>query len=46
VARRFFNTSVPFASAGAYVNFMTADEAGRVAAAYGPNYARLLWDFQ
>jgi FAD/FMN-containing dehydrogenase len=41
-ARRFFNASAPFASAGAYVNFMTADEAERVAAAYGPNYARLV----
>jgi FAD/FMN-containing dehydrogenase len=40
-AREFFNASAPYASAGAYVNFMTADEGDRVAAAYGPNYERL-----
>jgi len=41
-AREFFNASAPYASAGAYVNFMTEDEGGRVAAAYGSNYGRLL----
>jgi FAD/FMN-containing dehydrogenase len=40
-ARAFFEASAPYASAGAYVNFMTADEGERVAAAYGANYARL-----
>jgi FAD/FMN-containing dehydrogenase len=40
-AREFFNASKPYASAGAYVNFMTADEADRVATAYGDNYSRL-----
>lgn len=40
-ARDFFKASAPYASSGAYVNFMTADEADRVAAAYGENYARL-----
>ncbi len=40
-ARKFFKASAPYASSGAYVNFMTADEADRVAAAYGANYARL-----
>ncbi|MDP2312196.1 MAG: FAD-binding oxidoreductase [Pseudomonadota bacterium] len=40
-ARDFFQASAPFASGGAYVNFLTADEGGRVRAAYGPNYARL-----
>ncbi len=40
-AREFFKASAPYASSGAYVNFMTADEADRVAAAYGANYARL-----
>jgi FAD/FMN-containing dehydrogenase len=40
-ARRFFKASAPFASAGAYVNFMTEDEGDRVAAAYGANYERL-----
>jgi FAD/FMN-containing dehydrogenase len=40
-ARSFFNAATPYASAGAYVNFMTADEGDRVAAAYGANYQRL-----
>ena len=30
-----------YASAGAYVNFMTGEEGDRVAAAYGANYDRL-----
>jgi FAD/FMN-containing dehydrogenase len=41
-ARAFFDASAPYASAGAYVNFMTADESARVAAAYGSNYQRLV----
>jgi FAD/FMN-containing dehydrogenase len=40
-AREFFQASTPYASAGAYVNFMTADEGDRIAAAYGANYPRL-----
>jgi FAD/FMN-containing dehydrogenase len=40
-ARDFFKASAPYASAGAYVNFMTEDEADRIAAAYGSNFARL-----
>jgi len=40
-ARKFFEAAKPFASGGAYVNFMTADEGDRVRAAYGANYARL-----
>ena len=40
-ARAFFKASAPYASAGAYVNFMTEDEGDRVVAAYGANYARL-----
>jgi len=40
-ARDFFQASSPYASAGAYVNFMTEDESGRVASAYASNYARL-----
>jgi FAD/FMN-containing dehydrogenase len=40
-ARDFFKASAPFASSGAYVNFMTAEEGARVRAAYGPNYERL-----
>ena len=41
-ARAFFKASAPYASGGAYVNFMTEDESDRVAAAYGANYARLV----
>lgn len=41
-ARNFFRASAPFASSGAYVNFMMEDEGERVAAAYGPNYRRLV----
>ncbi|BAY14070.1 FAD-binding oxidoreductase [Calothrix sp. NIES-2098] len=41
-AREFFQVSAPYASAGAYVNFMTEEEGDRVAAAYGANYERLL----
>jgi FAD/FMN-containing dehydrogenase len=40
-ARGFFEASKPYASAGAYVNFMTAEESDRVIAAYGANYERL-----
>ena len=40
-AREFFNATKPFASSGAYINFMTEDEGGRVTAAYGSNYERL-----
>jgi FAD/FMN-containing dehydrogenase len=41
-ARAFFNASAPYASAGAYVNFMTEEEGNRIAAAYGSNYDRLV----
>lgn len=40
--RDYFAASASFASAGAYVNFMTAYEADRVRSAYGPNYERLV----
>jgi FAD/FMN-containing dehydrogenase len=40
-ARDFFKASAPYASAGAYVNFMTEDEADRIVAAYGSNFERL-----
>jgi FAD/FMN-containing dehydrogenase len=40
-ARAFFEASASYASAGAYVNFMTEDEGDRVAAAYGVNYSQL-----
>lgn len=36
------NAAALYASAGAYVNFMTEDETGRVSAAYGPNFGRLV----
>lgn len=41
-ARAFFEASAPYASAGAYVNFMTAEEGDRVASAYGANFERLV----
>jgi FAD/FMN-containing dehydrogenase len=41
-SREFFAKSQPFASAGAYINFLTQDETDRIAAAYGPAYSRLL----
>ncbi|HEY8587240.1 MAG TPA: FAD-binding oxidoreductase [Rhodanobacter sp.] len=40
-AREFFDQAQPFASGGAYVNFLTGDEADRVAFAYGVAYERL-----
>ena len=40
-AREFYKAAEPFATGSVYVNFLTADESDRVAAAYGPNYKRL-----
>jgi FAD/FMN-containing dehydrogenase len=40
-AREFFTKAQPFASSGAYVNFLTQDEADRVPFAYGAAYGRL-----
>jgi hypothetical protein len=40
-AREFFGAASPFATGGVYVNFLTADEGDRVAAAYGSGYRRL-----
>ena len=40
-SRAFFEAARPYASGGVYVNFMSADETDRVAAADGPNYDRL-----
>ena len=40
-ARYFFAATAPFATGGVYVNFLGEDEAGRIQAAYGGNYARL-----
>lgn len=41
-ARAFFDAAAPFALGSVYVNFMTEEEGGRVANAYGPNYERLV----
>ena len=41
-AREFFAKSKPFASGGAYINFLTEDETDRVAFAYGPVYRQLV----
>ena len=41
-AREFFAKSQPFASGGAYINFLTQDEGDRVAFAYGAAYDRLV----
>ncbi len=40
-ARDFFNKTKPYASGGAYINFLTEDEADRTESAYGPTFARL-----
>jgi FAD/FMN-containing dehydrogenase len=41
-AREFFARTRPFASSGAYINFMTQDETDRIAFAYGATYKRLV----
>jgi FAD/FMN-containing dehydrogenase len=40
-AREVFEEAAPHATGGGYVNFLTEDEAERVAGSYGANYARL-----
>ncbi|MGH8637391.1 MAG: FAD-binding oxidoreductase [Burkholderiales bacterium] len=40
-ARKVFTACAPYASGGVYTNFMTADEADRIEAAYGENHTRL-----
>jgi FAD/FMN-containing dehydrogenase len=40
-AREFFQAAAPHAAGSVYINFLTEDESGRIAEAYGPNYARL-----
>jgi FAD/FMN-containing dehydrogenase len=40
-ARQAFQDAAPHATGNGYVNFLTEDEAERVAASYGANYARL-----
>jgi FAD/FMN-containing dehydrogenase len=41
-AREFFEATEPYASRGAYINFMTADEEDRVRSAFGSSYERLV----
>ncbi len=41
-AREFFNAMTPHAAGSVYVNFMTQDETGRVPAAFGTSYERLV----
>ncbi len=41
-AREFFAHAQPFASGGAYINFLTQDETDRIAFAYGAAYNRLV----
>ena len=41
-SRDFFKATKPYASTGAYVNFMTEEEGDRVESAYGANYERLV----
>jgi FAD/FMN-containing dehydrogenase len=41
-ARVFFEASAPFALGSVDVNFLTQDESGRIGAAYGQNYERLV----
>jgi FAD/FMN-containing dehydrogenase len=40
-ARQVFQAAAPHATGSGYVNFLTDDEAERVATSYGANYARL-----
>ena len=41
-AREFFAKSQPFASSGAYINFLTQEETDRIAFAYGATWNRLI----
>jgi FAD/FMN-containing dehydrogenase len=40
-ARAFFTAAAPHAAGSVYINFLTEDESGRIADAYGENYQRL-----
>jgi FAD/FMN-containing dehydrogenase len=40
-ARQVYKATLPFATGGAYSNFLTAEETERVKTAFGANYARL-----
>ena len=41
-AREFFAKAKPYASSGAYINFLTEEESDRIAFAYGPAFKRLV----
>jgi FAD/FMN-containing dehydrogenase len=41
-AREVFTAMEPHSTGGSYVNFEDSDDPARVAAAYGPNYQRLM----
>jgi hypothetical protein len=41
-ARELFNAAAPYSTGSVYVNFMSSDDEGRVRAAYGANYDRLV----
>jgi FAD/FMN-containing dehydrogenase len=41
-SREFFSAAAPYATGSVYVNFLTKEEVDRIAAAYGPNYDRLV----
>jgi FAD/FMN-containing dehydrogenase len=48
-ARALYKATEPFATGSAYVNFMPADDSGRISEVYGDNYKRLVelkrrWD--
>jgi FAD/FMN-containing dehydrogenase len=40
-AREFYEKSKPYASSGAYINFLTEEEATRISTAYGPTFNKL-----
>jgi FAD/FMN-containing dehydrogenase len=40
--RSVFDATAPYASGGAYINFMTAEESDRLQSAYGEGYQRLV----
>ena len=40
-ARKFFDATLPFATGGVYVNFMSEDETDRTGSAYGDNFKRM-----
>ena len=41
-ARNVFDAMAPYATGGAYVNFLTEEESGRVKEAYGASYDKLV----